>query len=380
MLMDTISIWEKETFFAPQDVIIIGSGFVGLWSAFYLKKKHPKLRLTIVERGIIPTGASTRNAGFACFGSLSELVSDAQIMGTDKMLELVEMRYKGLEKIQQYFGKGEIDFEVCGGYELYNDDKVSTEKLEQNISYLNSLLKPITGSKRTYRLADDEISGFGFGVTKHLVKNKLEGYQHSGKLVQSLLHKVQGMGVNVLNGFEIKNIHQNQKTIELTTNQPFNLSTNKLLLCTNAFTKDLLPEIDIVPVRGQVVVTLPIENLLFKGTFHAEEGFYYFRNLGNRVLLGGARNKAFDAEQTTDLSTSETIQQELEKFLAEVVLPNHPDAYTIDHRWSGTMAFGKEKLPIVKEVAPNIFCAVRMSGIGVALAPVVAKKVTEMMF
>jgi glycine/D-amino acid oxidase-like deaminating enzyme len=378
--MDTISIWEKETFFAPQDVIIIGSGFVGLWSAFYLKKKHPKLRLTIVERGIIPTGASTRNAGFACFGSLSELVSDAQIMGTDKMLELVEMRYKGLEKIQQYFGKGEIDFEVCGGYELYNDDKVSTEKLEQNISYLNSLLKPITGSKRTYRLADDEISGFGFGVTKHLVKNKLEGYQHSGKLVQSLLHKVQGMGVNVLNGFEIKNIHQNQKTIELTTNQPFNLSTNKLLLCTNAFTKDLLPEIDIVPVRGQVVVTLPIENLLFKGTFHAEEGFYYFRNLGNRVLLGGARNKAFDAEQTTDLSTSETIQQELEKFLAEVVLPNHPDAYTIDHRWSGTMAFGKEKLPIVKEVAPNIFCAVRMSGIGVALAPVVAKKVTEMMF
>ena len=55
-----ISIWEKETFYAPQDVVIMGSGFVGLWSAFYLMKKNPKLKITIVDRGIIPTGASTR--------------------------------------------------------------------------------------------------------------------------------------------------------------------------------------------------------------------------------------------------------------------------------------------------------------------------------
>ncbi|MGZ3840207.1 MAG: FAD-dependent oxidoreductase, partial [Flavisolibacter sp.] len=67
------SVWEKETFFAPQDVMILGSGFVGLWSAYYLKKKQPALRITILERGLIPTGASTRNAGFACFGSLSEV-------------------------------------------------------------------------------------------------------------------------------------------------------------------------------------------------------------------------------------------------------------------------------------------------------------------
>ena len=98
-----ISIWEKETFFAPQDVIIIGSGFVGLWSALYLKKQQPSLKISIIDKGIIPTGASTRNAGFACFGSLSELVSDAQTMGTDKMLELVTLRYKGLQRIQKYF-------------------------------------------------------------------------------------------------------------------------------------------------------------------------------------------------------------------------------------------------------------------------------------
>lgn len=372
------SIWERETFFAPQDVIIVGSGFVGLWSAFYLKKKHPKLKVTIVDRGIIPAGASTRNAGFACFGSLSELVLDAQTGGTNKMLELVEMRFKGLERIQKHFGN-EIDFDLCGGYELYAGTTISTGTLEENIAYLNSLLKAVTGSKKTFRLADEAIKKFGFGATEHLVKNKLEGYQHSGKLVQALLHKVQGMGVNVLNTVEIKAVQQEEEKIELITNQPFDLVTHQLLLCTNAFTKDLLPHIDIVPARGQVMVTSPIQNLCFKGTFHAEKGFYYFRNIGNRVLLGGARHKAFEAEQTTDTSTTDFIQEELEKFLSQIVLPNHQGQYCIEHRWAGTMAFGKEKLPIVKEVAPRVFCAVRMSGMGVALAPVVAQQVTDMM-
>lgn len=143
-----ISIWEKETFFAPQDIIIVGSGFVGLWSAFYLKKKNPKLKIIIVDSGFIPTGASTRNAGFACFGSLSEVVHDAQTMSTDKMLQLVEMRYKGLQRIQKYFGDKSIDFELCGGYELYNpSDKISSEQLQENIEYINSIFKPITQKK-----------------------------------------------------------------------------------------------------------------------------------------------------------------------------------------------------------------------------------------
>lgn len=375
-----LSIWEKETFFAPQDVIIVGSGFVGLWSAFYLKKKDPQLKVSIVERGLIPTGASTRNAGFACFGSLSEVVHDAQTMGTDKMLELVEMRYKGLERIQKHFEKEVIDFELCGGYELYDAmDKISSEQLQENIEYINSLLKPITGTKKTYKLADDKIEDFGFCKTKHLVKNNLEGYLHSGKLLQALLLRVQSMGVQVFNSIEIKNIEKRNGQFEVATNQPVNFSTTQLLLCTNAFTKNLFPEIDIVPARGQVLLTTPIKDLRLKGTFHSDEGFYYFRNLGNRVLLGGARNKAFAEEETTDMHTSGFIQQELEKYLNEVVLPHHQGQYEIEHRWAGIMAMGGEKLPIIKELESGIFCAVRMSGMGVALAPIVGQQVAQMM-
>lgn len=373
------SIWEKETFYAPQDVVIVGSGLVGLWSTLHLKKKNPKLKITIVDRGIIPTGASTRNAGFACFGSLSEVVHDAQAMGTDKMLELVEARYKGLEKIQKYFSNKVIDFELCGGYELYESNKISSEQLKETIQYINSLLKPVTQKKKTYKQTDETIDPFGFGNTKHLVKNSLEGYLHSGKLIQALLAKVQGMGVQIFTQTEIKSFEKRNGRIEASTNQQFKFSTNQLLICTNAFAKNLLPGEDIVPARGQVLLTSPIKNLPWKGTFHSDEGFYYFRNLGNKVLLGGARNIAFEAEQTTDMDTSEFIQSALEKYLEETVLPKFKNQYTIELRWAGIMAMGNEKIPIVKEVQNNVFCCIRMSGMGVALAPVVSQNVVEMM-
>ena len=375
-----MSIWEKETFYAPQDVVIVGSGFVGLWSAFQLKKQNPTLKITILDRGVIPTGASTRNAGFACFGSLSEVVHDAQTMGTDKMLQLVEMRFKGLEKIQKYFRAAAIDFERCGGYELYDfSDMKSPGQVEQDIEYVNSLFKPVTGAKRTYKLVDRDIKSFGFRKVAHLVENRFEGYLHSGKLVQALLNKVQGMGVQIFTQTDVTSFITTGNSVELQTNQHFNLLTSQLLICTNAFARQLVPEEDVIPARGQVLLTSPIKNLPWKGTFHSDQGYYYFRNLGNKVLLGGARNKAFEEEQTTNMNTSDFIQNELEKYLKEVVLPDFQGQYTIDQRWAGIMAMGNEKMPIVKEVNPNVFCCIRMSGMGVALAPVVSQAVAEMM-
>jgi glycine/D-amino acid oxidase-like deaminating enzyme len=135
--------------------------------------------------------------------------------------------------------------------------------------------------------------------------------------------------------------------------------------------------VQVKPARGQVLVTSPIPNLPFKGCFHSDEGFVYFRNLGKRVLLGGARNKFFDEEETHDLATSDNIQQELERLLKETILPHHHE-YTIDYRWSGIMGMGMDKMPTVRELQPGIYCAIAMGGIGVAMAPIVAKQVSRL--
>jgi gamma-glutamylputrescine oxidase len=376
--MSQISIWEKESFYSHKDVIIIGSGFVGLWSAYYLKKNNPKLSVTIVDRGIIPTGASTRNAGFACFGSVTELIADTMKSGEEQMLELVEMRYKGLKKIRKIFDKKEMGYEDLGGYELITDDQgLDINTLRSNIDWLNHKLKSLTKKEKIFYLNDEKIARFGLANIHHLIENTLEAQLHSGKLCQALLKLVQSMGVTVLNAIEIKSFEKINGKIELRTNQPFNLSTEQLLVCTNAFAKQLLPELDVEPARGQILVTSAIPNLKWKGAFHYDEGYYYFRNLGNRVLLGGARNKAFEEEHTYEMNTSGNIQTALEHFLSEKILP--AVSFTIEYRWSGIMGVSDEKMPVVKQLSDQVFCAVRMGGMGVALAPVIGEKISHLM-
>lgn len=375
--MNDLSIWEQESFFAPADIIIAGSGFVGLWSAYYLKKKAPKLSITVLERGLIPTGASTRNAGFACFGSLTELIADGKKMGDDQMLNLVEMRYKGLRRIGKLFSDKQIDFQQHGGYELISGDNVDINELRSQMDRLNRPLKKITGLQKTFRLVNDKIGDFGFAGVQHLIENRAEGQLHAGKLCQALLRQVQSMGVTVLNNIEIQRYEKVNGHVLLHTNLPVSFTASQLLVCTNAFARQLLPQLDIEPARGQVLVTSPIDGLPFRGTFHYEEGFYYFRNLGDRVLLGGARNKAFEAERTDQLTITSEIQDELERFLRDTILPGRN--FSIEHRWSGIMGMGSEKMPIVQAVNDHVWCAVRMSGMGVALAPVVGEKIARMM-
>jgi len=373
-----LSIWEKESFYGPQDIIIAGSGFTGLWAAYYLKKKNPALKIMVVDRGITPMGASTRNAGFACFGSVTELISDIRTMGQDNMLQLVEMRYEGLKRIRKTFSKNKIDWERNGGYELIGTNQYSSLKLLKNdIGLLNILLRKLIGEEKTFRLADKKIKEFGFRNIEYLIYNPSEAQLQPAKLLQELLHKVISIGVTVMHNVSITSFEKTHGQIELHSNLPASLYADQLLIATNAFAKQLLPSLDVEYARGQVLVTAPIKKIAFKGTFHFDEGYYYFRNLGNRILLGGARNKSFDTENTDSFDTTDLIQQELERFLHETIMPGKHIA--IDHRWSGIMGMGKEKTPIVKKIKSNIFCAVRMSGMGVALAPVVGEKVAKMM-
>src|SRR5258708_6107538 len=399
MSMTSLSVWERESFFAPADIVIAGSGFVGLWSAYYLKKSAPHLSVTIVERGIIPTGASTRNAGFACFGSLTELVADSRKMGEDAMLELVEMRYKGIKRIAKLFSDKDTGLERYGGYELIAGLPEAAEELpsypaevpsgsqtgpftdvnelRSNIDWLNRKLKKIVKQQKVFQLQNDKIPEFGFAGVQHLIANKAEAQLHSGKLCQALLRLVQSMGVTVLNNIEIKGYEKMNGHLVLHTDQPFTLTTSQLLVCTNAFARQLLPQLDIEPARGQILVTSPIDQLPFKGTFHFEEGYYYFRDLGDRVLLGGARNKAFAAEQTDEMTITDSIQEELERFLRETILPGRN--YHIEHRWSGIISMGGDKQPIIRHINDHAFSAVLMSSIAVALAPMVGEKIASLM-
>ena len=69
---------------------------------------------------MLPQGASTKNAGFACFGSLSEILDDLRSHSEEEVIQLVKKRFDGLKLLRQTLGDTAINFQQLGGYELIN--------------------------------------------------------------------------------------------------------------------------------------------------------------------------------------------------------------------------------------------------------------------
>jgi len=273
-------------------------------------------------------------------------------------------------------GDGNIDYQQHGGYELFLADeaKHADEQIEK-IPYLNNLLKQAIGADSVYSVADGKIGDFGFGNVSRMIYNPFEGQIDTGKMMRAFLNKVYDAGILVLNSCPVTNIEQQGNDIQLITSQG-NFKTGKVILATNAFANQLFPELKVIPGRGQVLVTKPIEGLKLKGTYHFNQGYYYFRNINNRILFGGGRNLDFEAEATWDFGHTEKVKHQLTTYLNEVILPGQNAE--IDYWWSGIMGFGDDISPIVKQVEPNVFCAVRCNGMGVAMGSLVGEEVAEL--
>jgi glycine/D-amino acid oxidase-like deaminating enzyme len=172
----------------------------------------------------------------------------------------------------------------------------------------------------------------------------------------------------------VTDFHDTDNGVQLHTND-FTFTTKKVLFATNGFAENLTQGV-VRPARAQVLITEPIQNLDIKGTFHIEGGYYYFRNIGERILLGGGRNLDFEGETTSEFGLTDKIQHRLEQLLSEVILPNRD--YKIEHRWSGIMGLGSHKKPIVEQLSQNVYCGVRLGGMGVAIGSLVGQELADL--
>ena len=370
-----LSYWEQTTFFENIDVLVVGSGIVGLTTAIELKTKSPKLKVVVLERGSLPSGASTKNAGFACFGSISELTEDLGQLGLDNLLNLVERRWKGLLQLRKIIGDQALGFKSLGGYELFlkNED---FEKYADKLSFFNQHLKPIIGQQDIFSVSNDKIKTFGFQKVNQLIFNGAEGQIHTGQMMKALLKIANEKGIDIINGVTVKEIQEENQQVIIETTNDWRLSTKKVVVAVNGFAKRLFPELKTSPARNQVLITKPIKKLPFEGTFHYNSGYYYFRNINNRILFGGGRNLALETETTDLFGNTKLIQGELSKMLKEIILPNTD--YEIDQWWSGILGVGNTKEPIVKMYSDRIGVAVRLGGMGIAIGSLIGKEAAKM--
>lgn len=367
-----LSYWEIKNWFTNVDFTVVGSGIVGLHCALQLRERFPESKILILEKGILPQGASTKNAGFACFGSLSEIIDDLKSHSEEEVIQLVQKRWNGLQLLRKRLGDAAIDFKPYGGYELFlkDDDATYTECL-QKLPLLNEILKPLFGSD----VFSKEIDRFAFeNIKEYTIFNPFEAQIDTGNMMQALLKEAISKDILILNQAEVTSFTDKNNSVELVVNN-YTFQTKKLLFATNGFAGSLTDNA-VKPARAQVLITEPIPNLDIKGTFHLDKGYYYFRNFEDRILLGGGRNLDFEGETTTDLSQTEKIQNKLEDLLKNVILPNQE--FKIAHRWSGIMGIGSHKNPIVTQLSENVYCGVRLGGMGVAIGSLIGKELADL--
>lgn len=371
-----LSIWEKDHL-VNFDLIVVGGGIVGLSTAIAWKEKNPCDSVVVLERSTLPTGASTRNAGFACFGSLTELLSDIDKIGVNGCLQLVEHRWKGLQKLRSRLGDKNIDLQVKGGYELLREDDL---QVLDKIDFVNNILQPLF-KKPVFQEVKDKVNEFGFNKRKikSILFNPFEGQINSGLMMKNLVKMAREKDIEIRTGCLVKKVAADEIRVIIgdSIRSDYSIQGKKLAICTNAFATEFLPSLSISPGRGIVLVTEKLEKLPFQGTFHYDEGYYYFRDFEQQVVFGGGRNLFPDEETTTSFSINKKILDHLMQELYQIIMPGQKPK--VEMSWAGIMAFGDNKQPVIQLINENVGVAARLGGMGVAIGSNVGEELAEML-
>jgi glycine/D-amino acid oxidase-like deaminating enzyme len=360
-----LSYWEYKSWLANVDHTVVGSGIVGLSCALALRNRYPKSKILVLEKGTLPQGASTKNAGFACFGSMSEILADLESHSQEEVLELVKMRWKGIGLLRELIGDDSLGYQQHGGHELFlSAQNEQFERCIQKMGEVNELLRPVFGDVPF----EKKPNSFGFKKVKdYYLTNRLEAQLDTGLMMRSLLEKAQRNGITILNSVSLEKFEPTSRGVDLKTDK-FSFQTNKLYIAINGFAPQLL-KAEIKPARAQVLITKPIQDLHILGTFHMDEGYYYFRNIDNRLLVGGGRKLDPEGETTLEFGLTDVIQTKLEQLLREVILCDRD--IEIERRWSGIMGVGSQKRPILEQLHDNVYCGIRLGGMGIAIGSAV---------
>jgi glycine/D-amino acid oxidase-like deaminating enzyme len=107
-------------------------------------------------------------------------------------------------------------------------------------------------------------------------------------------------------------------------------------------------------------------------------GYFYFRRVGNRLLIGGGRHLARAEETGTEFGINPEVKKALLQFTEDYLGLKSEDLF--EEEWSGILGVGKKKEPIIEELEPGLFTAFRLGGMGVAIGSRTGYKAVEKIY
>ncbi len=365
------SYWERQFITDKADLVIIGGGISGLSAAYFSAIKFPNWKILVLEKHSISTAASTRNAGFSCFGSAGELMDD--IKHSDDLASVfttLQMRFEGLNLLKETLGEDQISYKNCGGTELFSQNqKEESAEILKNLDFINGEIESRTGLQDTFIESDvpDKLYGFTSAIF-----NKYEGKLNPGFMMRRWRELCEAKGIKILYGVKAELLDESN----LIKVQNHVIEAGQIAICSNGLTKELGLDLDVKPARNLVLLTEPLPKIQLPSTYHHLQGYMYFRTINDRILLGGGRHLFKNEEESGEFLVNSHVKEYLHGYLAKHF---QIDSSQVDQEWTGIMGVSDSKETIIKRLDQHKICGVRLGGMGVAIGSLVGKKVAELL-
>lgn len=361
----TLSHWQRpHSFTSPElstDVLVLGGGFVGLSTAYWITELCPGVKVTVLERRQCGEGASGRNAGFLTIGSASFYKTLVKTWGEERAAAINCFAQTSLELLHHQILKAspEIKFEKTFSSTLLKKN-VARQNWEDGFSCSNF------GFEWKENLGLENFSG-GYEYPAEYKINPMQLLASLKKLLES--RKVQI--VENVSGFEL--------TPDGCKTELHLIRAKQVVLALNGYASEFHHSFKNIffPRRAQMLAVEVETSLETPGLYYDPEDRVYWRKASDKVLLiGGKRLLDADNEVGVFDKISPVIQDGLEKYLTQELSLK----YKVIHRWSGIMGFTKSELPFIQKInAPlETFVVGGFSGHGMGFGFHSAKEVAEL--
>ena len=343
------------------DVAVVGGGFVGLSTAYWLAKAGR--RPVVLEAEHVANKASGRNAGFLLTGTAEPFTRLGAHVGHDRALAFWRVSRENRELLRTELlepGSLDADFLPEGSWIACLRGTEQHAALEESAELLRE-----EGFEIEWRGPAEVRAASGSDQLEGALFQPRDGGLDPVRLCRGLATSGH---FEVRGGVRVRGLEQRDDRVHLVTGVGEFLA-RRAVLAVNAYIPSLLPKLslDVKPIRGQALATEPGERLL-SGVWYVNDGYDYLRQLSDgTVVLGGRRQVAESQEVGYLESPTGTVQGALEEFL-EGTFPNLAGR-PIRHRWAGTMGFTADGFPVIGAVdhAPGALYAAGFSGLGMSL-------------
>jgi gamma-glutamylputrescine oxidase len=324
--MSTLSLWlDESTKPLPRvaldgtaDVAVVGGGITGCACALALAEAGRRVRL--FEAREVAGGASGRNGGFALRGGAAAYPVLVESIGAEATASIWHWTETELAALGELAGDA---FRHTGSLRLAADHEERDELREEYEALVAA------GFAAEWR---EDLPAPLAGRYPAALFHPPDGVLQPARLVRRIARRAAEAGVEIHEHTRISSVEDADAEL--------------VVVATDGYPSGLLGEVEglVVPTRGQVIATEPIDERLFDLPHYGRHGFdYWHQRRDGRIVAGGFRDVSLDTEFTADEVTTPVVQSALERFVEEHV--GRP--LRIDYRWAGIFGMVFDFLPVV---------------------------------